>query len=189
MISSAELASSIRGAFRLARFDVAGFDNFDRTETGFWHSFSAALLVGPLQLVLSFAVAAASGGAARIGDDWLIGLLAFIVHWLAFPVVMLSVADRLDRRQRYFTFMVALNWSNLPQVLLLLFVYSPPLTALVPPEALRLIGAAAVAYILVYEWFVAKTGLDISGGKAVGIVLLDSAIGFAIFAIASIGQQ
>jgi len=86
-------------------------------------------------------------------------------------------------------FMVALNWSNLVQVGLLLLVYSPAAAMLLPPPMLRFVGTAAVAYILIYEWFIAKIGLDISGGKAVAIVLLDSLIGLAIFALASIGQH
>lgn len=189
MIPASELRNAVAGALRLARFDPHAFNDFNRTLEGFWRSFFAAVIVGPLQLLLSFEVAGASGGAAQIGADWPLGMLAFIVHWLAFPVVMLSVADWLDRRNRYFIFMVALNWSNLVQVCLLLLVYSPAASALLPPGMLRLIGAGAVAYILVYEWFIAKIGLDISGGKAVAIVLLDSLVGFAIFAVASIGQH
>ena len=93
--------------------------------------------------------------------------------------------DWLDRRERYFVFMVALNWSNLVQVGILLLVYSPAAAMLLPAQLLRPVGAAAVAYILVYEWYIAKVGLNISGGKAVAIVLLDSFIGAAIFAMRS----
>ena len=189
MIPAAELRNSIAGALRLARFDSSALNAFNRTLEGFWRSFFAAVIVGPLQLLLSFEVAANSGGAARIGDDWPLGLLAFIVHWLAFPVVMLTVVDWLDRRHRFFVFLVALNWSNLVQVGLLLLVYSPAAAMLLPAQLLRLVGSVAVAYILVYEWFIAKVGLDISGGKAVAIVLLDSFIGAAIFALAAFGQQ
>jgi hypothetical protein len=165
LIPSAELVRAIHGALRLARFDPQGFNFFNRTLEGFWRSFFAAVLVGPMQLLLTFEVASTSDGTARLGDGWLLGLLAFVVHWLAFPVVMLSVVDWLDRRHRYFVFMVALNWSNVVQVLLLLFVYSPVVSGLLPPEVTRLVGAGAVAFILVYEWF-----------------------GFAIFAVASLGQ-
>ena len=189
MIPVSEFRNAVAGALRLARFDPQAFNGFNRTLEGFWRSFVAAVIVGPLQLLLSFEVAGASGGAARVGEDWPLGLLAFAVHWLAFPVVMLSVVDWLDRRHRFFVFMVALNWSNLVQVGLLLLVYSPAASALLPPGLLRVVGAGAVAYILVYEWFIAKIGLDISGGKAVAIVLLDSLIGLAIFALASIGQH
>ena len=189
MITAAEFRSAVGGALRLARFDPQAFNAFNRTLEGFWHSFFAAVIVGPLQLLLSFEIAGNSGGAAQIGDDWPLGLLAFIVHWLAFPVVMLSAVDWLDRRHRYFVFMVALNWSNLVQVGLLLLVYSPAAAMLLPAPMLRLVGSVAVAYILVYEWFIAKIGLDISGGRAVAIVLLDSLIGFAIFILAAIGQH
>ena len=186
--SSAELTSAIRGALLLARFDAQGFNAFDRTLEGFWKSFFAAVLTGPLQLLLSFEVASASGGQARLGDDWLLGLLAFIVHWLAFPVVMLSVVDWLDRRQRYFAFMVAFNWSNLPQVVLLLLVYSPAVAGLMPPQAAQLLGSVVFAFILAYEWYIAKAGLDISGGKAVAVIVLDLLVSFGIFAAAAAGQ-
>ena len=189
MIPAAEFRNAVGGALRLARFDPQAFNGFNRTLEGFWRSFFAALIVGPLQLLLAFEVASNAGGTAEIGTDWPLGLLAFIVHWLAFPVVMLTVVDWLDRRHRFFVFMVALNWSNLVQVGLLLLVYSPAAAMLLPPPMLRFVGTAAVAYILIYEWFIAKIGLDISGGKAVAIVLLDSLIGLAIFALASIGQH
>lgn len=185
MISAAELSHAIRGAFRLTRFDADGLEDFDRSIDGFWRSFFAAVIVGPLQLLLAFEVV----GSMQLSESWLLGLFTYVVLWLAFPTLMLTVADRLDRRHRYVTFIVALNWSNLPQVLLLLLVYSPPVAALLPPDALQFIGSIALAYILVYEWFIAKTALDISSGKAAAIVALDSLVSIAIPFAASLGQQ
>ena len=97
MIPAVELRNAVVGALRLARFDPQAFNFFNRTLEGFWRSFVAAAIVGPLQLLLSFEVAGASGGVARVGEDWPLGLLAFVVHWLAFPVVMLSVASSSSR--------------------------------------------------------------------------------------------
>ena len=52
MITSRELAAALYGAWRLARFDPRGQDQFDTSVAGFWCSFQAAGIVVPAYVFL-----------------------------------------------------------------------------------------------------------------------------------------
>ena len=45
-----EIAGSLIGAMRLFRRDAGGLQNFNMTEDGFWRSFFAIALAGPMSI-------------------------------------------------------------------------------------------------------------------------------------------
>ena len=120
----AEVRLALTGALRLARGDARGLDCFNQTEEGFWHSFRAAVLCYPLYLILlSFPIQVGDTVVeVDVGRYFAVETIHFVISWVAFPLLMLPLVDRLGRSQRYFGFMVAYNWCQVPQTLVFAFV-------------------------------------------------------------------
>jgi len=177
-----EIAAALRGALRLARLDAGGLALFDRTLTGFWRSFFAAVIAAPAHLFL-LVITPEVPPDVPIGRAIAVESIAYAIRWLAYPFAMLLVVDLLRRRERFFDYMVAYNWSNVPQIFLLTLVTA--VGAALPDPLGPLLSALALLSILIYEWFVAKVGLLVSGPTAVTLVLLDLMLGVSISLVTS----
>ena len=112
----AEAWLALTGALRLARGDPGGLAYFDASEEGFWHSFRAAVFCYPLYLIL-LAFPIELGTPPEL-DPWrvlAVETIHYVISWVAFPLLMLPLVDWLQRSNRYFGFMVAYNWCQVPQ--------------------------------------------------------------------------
>ena len=103
--------------------------------------------------------------------------ISYAIGWLIFPFVMLFVVDMLNRRARYFDYLVPYNWSNIPQAVLVLLASG---VASLVPSLGGLLLVVVVVSTLIYEWFIAKTGLLISGTAATALALFDFALGLSL---------
>lgn len=178
MITTRELATALYGAWRLARLDPQGQNHFDASITGFWRSFQAAALLAPAYaLLITFDI-----GQREITVDplrlLLIQCLAYTINWTAFPLVMVSMAQRLDRKENYLRFIVAHNWANVLQMAVFLPVAA--VAAYSVGVASEILPLVATVMIFFYQWFVARTVLGINPFQAVGIVVVDLVLGVAL---------
>jgi len=164
------------GALRLAQMDRSGLEFFDRSENGFWRAFYAAVLVLPIYAATLLVVGRVAGDPSL----WLIEAAGYVVGWLAFPCLMLTLADLLDRRRHYFDFMVPYLWAALPQNVLLCGMTLLSASGLLPDEVGGLLRLAAFFCVLAYKWYIARVGLEISSGAAVGIVVVDISLDLLI---------
>jgi hypothetical protein len=180
--SANEVRAALVGSVRLARLDASGLQLFDRTLGGFWRSFFAAILIAPTQLFL-LAVTREIPDDVSVVRAVVVEASSYAMAWLAFPVVMLLVVDLLKRRERFFDYMVAYNWTNVPQAILLLIVTLLIAGGVLPGRLGDVLWYVALGSILTYQWFVAKVGLRISGLVAVALVLLDLVLALSIGAI------
>ena len=108
--------------------------------------------------------------------------LSFIILWLAFPVVISGVVRSLGRDERYIDFIIAYNWSQAVQNLVYLPLLMMILAGLIPAAVAPLLTTAAIAWSLIYTWYVARVALNISPLAAVGIVAIDFLLGTVIMA-------
>ncbi len=176
------MAAALYGAWRLARFDPRGQDHFDATVAGFWRSFQAAVIVAPAYVFLilvNLDQPFITAGAVRLT---LVESLAYVISWTAIPLVMVSLAQRLNREDNYIRFIVAHNWANVLQVAL--FLPAAFIAHMFGPTTQFLTLAAMVA-IFIYQWYVARTVLDITRFQAVGIVLVNLFLDIVITVIAN----
>jgi hypothetical protein len=178
----AELRHAIKGSLLLARGDRAGLDHFDRALDGFWHSFRAAALVYPLfLLLLTMRVSAARWEAA---GGWFVVVviesIGYVIGWTIFPLVMIGVTRWLGREARYFDFMAAYNWCQLPEGVLALVVALVVQSGALPGTAGRLVEVAAALAVLLYEWFIARAALETSRSAAALVVLVDVVLGAVV---------
>lgn len=172
MISLREIAYSIFGAWRLARFDPGGMQHFDTSIEGFWRSFFAAAIVAPAYIVLI----AVQGTPGAEGDDWLryplVETISYAVRWTAWPLVMFYVCKPIKREPRYIAYIVAYNWAQVigTGFFMLVVVLA---NGLLPHGSIGTAIFVTTMVLLVYQWFVARTALEIGGGLAAGLVFLD----------------
>ncbi len=168
-LTARETVYSIFGAYRLAMLDKTGLSYLDRSPEGALRSFNAALIVLPEVSLLRFVTVEG---------------LAYVISWTAFPLVMFHVSGLLDRAGRYFDFLSAYNWSSVIQMGVYLPVVAIADSGLLPEGLGEGLVLAVTMLVLMYQWFIARTTLDINGGSAAGVVLLDMILAVFITGVA-----
>lgn len=176
-----EMRSAIVGSLRLAKGDRGGLACFDRTLDGFWRSFLAGALSYPFYLILltmrvSLAQWQAAGGLPVV----LVETIAYVIAWVAFPLIMLSVLRWIGREHRFFDFMVPYNWCQLPQSVLFVLVGLDSEIGLLGASVGQALELAAAIAVLVYEWYIARVALQTTGLAASLVVLIDLVLGVII---------
>jgi len=179
-----EVRLALAGTWRLARGDRGGLSYFDRSFDGFWRSFRAAIISYPLYLVL-LAMRVSVGDWQRSGGLRIVTVetIGYVIGWVAFPLLMMTVTQRLGRAHRFFDFMVPYNWCQLPQSALFVLAGLAVEGGMLGPQPGESIGIVAVFATLVYEWYVwyiARVALDTTAAVAVFIALLDFVLGVMI---------
>jgi hypothetical protein len=176
MLSLAEIGPALYGAWRLAHFDPDGMRYFDRSIAGFWRSFQVALLGAPLWIIIlgvNLAPMHIGGGWTRVVIAETIG---YVIAWVAYPLAAFYLTRFLDRQQDYVGFIVALNWSQLLQLAILMPAHVIASTGLLSFDLNLILVLGVELACLVYEWFITRTALRLSGLGAVGFVVIDFVI-------------
>ena len=182
-ISAREVAEGLYGATRLAKGDAHGIQFFGDTPEAFWKSFWAAAIAAPayaLLVIIELADTQVASGPLRVA---LIESIAYVAAWVAFPLAMHYVAEFIDREERYIRFIAAANWASVLEVAVYLFITSVLALDVLPHAVAEILRLSAYAAILVYQWWVARVGLEIGRGGAVGVVVLDIVISLILNAI------
>jgi hypothetical protein len=176
-----EVQLAVGGTLRLAVGDRRGLGFFDTSIDGFWRSFRAALICYPLYLLLlGFRVDAPQWAASGIAPIVLAESIAFVISWVAFPLIILPLTRWLGREDRFLAFMVVYNWSQIPQTVLFAVVGLDGATGLLAPSAAHFTQLAAVVAVLVYEWYIARVALAVTGAQAMVVVIADLMLGTAL---------
>jgi hypothetical protein len=177
MIPASEIARSLYGAGRLARFDAGGMQFFENTLDGFWRSFFAAVIVAPMFTALAVIhlwEVPATGGPVRV---LFVETISYVLDWLIFPFVAIYIADFLGKGDRYLRYIAARNWAIVLQMVLFLIIALLSLTGLLDRSTMVTISIAATIAILIYQGFITRVGLDVSIRAAAAIVFLDLVLG------------
>lgn len=173
MIALTDVVRGLGAAWRLAHFDRSGQGWIDATQAGFVRSFAAAIIVAPGWLLLKFVVW--SDAPAPVAIDWSVAPFvlpsAYVLLWVAYPLMMSGVADVLGRGERWVAFVVANNWMQVVQLAVALPA-SVVIALLGPPWAMP-IAIAIQALLAAWSWFLARVTLDIAGLPAAFVVILD----------------
>ncbi len=185
MLSAREAATSLYGAYRLARFDARGMTYFETSLAAFWRSFYAAVIVAPVFAVLLVMRYAAGGAAVDEVRFASVEAIAYVIAWVAFPLVMVSLARLLDREERYLGYIVAYNWAAVLRNALYMPVVMLGVTGTVPAETVGPLILIALSVVFVYIWFIARVALDVGAWTAVALVALDFALSVFIDVVAS----
>ncbi len=175
-----EIVYGLYGAWRLLRRDPGGVQFFRTDAEGFWNSFFAAVIVAPGYAVLVGLHLADGGASADALSTVLIHLEAYAITWLAFPVAMHFLCVGLEREEHWVTFVVALNWTKVVQLVLYLPLALLAATGLLGPGGGTLVTLVAMGVVLLYQWYVTRTVLDVNGMTAAGLTGIDLVLGIFI---------
>jgi hypothetical protein len=179
-----DIASVLEGVRRVARLDAQGVRVFDASIDGFWRSFWAAVILAPLAgvTVLLEARSIEEGGEAT--RFILLQACAYVTNWVAFPLLMLRITAFLQRGHNYLRYIVAYNWFRLIEALIVYPLALLAATELVPVDAIAFFGLMAISLMLLYDWFIAKSALEVEGGTAAAIVLIGFLLSYLINGLA-----
>jgi hypothetical protein len=181
-----EVQTAVTGTLRLAVGDRRGLALFDTSIDGFWRSFRAAVICYPLYLLLvCFRVTAAKWEASGVAPILLVETIAYVITWVAFPLLILPVARQFRRGDRFLAFMVAYNWSQIPQTVVVVLVVLDGATGLLPPSEASFAGLLAIIATLVYEWYIARVALAVTGAQAALVVIIDLLLNTAMGRVAA----
>lgn len=181
-MSPSYVLHALMTAFRVARFDNNAVDDFDQSVDGFFRSFFGIVLAAPLYSIAVMAqhriaeeLAEASGESLPVtgAGFYLIEWGAYVVNWIALPVVMILITRLIGVAPRYVPFIVAYNWGSCFVLALSAIPYFFYLLGVIPLIGVALLYYPVVIFALVYHWRIARDGLQIPGLTAAGIVLLD----------------
>jgi hypothetical protein len=174
----AEVQLAVGGALKLARGDPRGLGFFDTSIDGFWRSFRAAVICYPFFLMLlGFRVSAAHWQSSGLMPIVIVETIGYVISWAAFPLLMLPLSRWLGREDRFLPFMVAYNWSQVPQTALFVILALGAASGLVPRALSQFADLAAAVAVLLYEWYIARVALAVPSSQAVPVVLLDLVLG------------
>ncbi len=175
-----EMARALYGAYRLALLAPAGMGFFRNTPGAFWRSFRAALLIAPFYVVLLSMRYAVGEVTTPFGRFMVIEAIAYVIAWVAFPVMMDGLATLMDRRQHYIRCIVAYNWAAVLQNMLYLPLAMLSVSGVLPPGSGGFLGFVILLAVMGYTWFVIRTALDIPGSRAFALVGIDFALSLLI---------
>jgi len=173
MAPLSEIIRSLYGALHLARGDTSGMAFFNATEQGFWRSFTAAILIAPLfALLLTIRYHVNEAGVSLLRFT-AIETIAYVVSWVAFPLLLYHLTDILGTGHRFIRYIVAYNWASVLQNLLYLPFALLVEAHLVQGAGSTFFGILLLGLVLLYTWFVTRTALEVTNLLAAGLVMID----------------
>jgi hypothetical protein len=178
------VAYALYGALRLARLDRSGIAYFDRTLEGFWASYQAAALAFiPYLLTLQLEITDLQWKKAGAPRIYAVMVIGYVIFWAGYPLVVMPLLQWLGRERRAFDFLVPYNWAQFLETAALLFVQALAAGAVLPKSAAIAALSALQAATLVYEWFIARVALEVTGGQATLIVAVNFAFAMVVSGI------
>jgi uncharacterized membrane protein YphA (DoxX/SURF4 family) len=119
-------------------------------------------------------------------QDGIADFLATLIALLAPPVISQAIARRWGREERWFRFATALNWCQwvLPLIAAVLVLLAGFMVQAGVPmrQAVIMLCCVLLAYAFWLQWFLARRGLDLSGLRAAGLVVLVNLLTIALVA-------
>lgn len=179
-----ETLKSLYGAYRLARYDAGGMAFFNVAIDGFWRSFFAAAIIAPFYILLLYLRFNAGDMNVHPYRFAAVEAISYVLSWVTFPVVMISLARFLEREKNYLSYIVAYNWASVLQNAVYLPLAMLMVSGLLPDGAAGALSLIVFLLILAYTWFITVTALGLSRSPAAGIVVLDLVISLLINATA-----
>lgn len=172
-ITAGEIIRSVHGVYRLARFDPGGMNDLDRTAEGALRSFWAPALILPFYAVLMILRLPAPAAELPLWRVVAVEGIGYVISVVLYPLVMHHITNALNRGAFYPGFVSAYNWSAVVQVAIYLPVSLLSLSGALPGGVGGALVFGVTMAMLTYQWYIARTALQVSGFAAAAMVLLD----------------
>ena len=168
MLSSTEIARGVQGALGFLQRDQGAPFYFENTFAACLRSFRVMALVAPiygLYLLLYYSNVHAEADEVEI---LVVEALRYVVDWLLFPVIFYEIARRRGWLDRYPRYIGALNWINLPALILALIGITLSLMA---PRVIAVVVELGLRGVFFY-WFLMATRMTLGTNWLFSVVLL-----------------
>jgi hypothetical protein len=173
MILREQLLAALYGVWQVLKLDACAFDFFEKTPGGFARSFLPALVVSPLHLLHEVLVYDAARSKLAFAPYLVVQILSDVLSWTLFPFAMIYVARLLARETRYFWYMVPYNWFQLPLGLALFPIILLADVGIVSMQMAAFVNLVVLTLFFTFGSFMARVGLQVGLGSAIGIVVVD----------------
>jgi hypothetical protein len=179
MITVQEATTGLYAAWRLLLRDRAAVQLLDGSPSGAIKSFFCALIVLPVHV---FVILAGPLIPAEIdmGRLLLVDLIAFVIEWAAWPLVMAYLAPAIQRDEELCRYIAARNWAAGPQYLLLFGITLLSAVGLVPKPVFQTLAVVVFLVVLFYDLFIIRVVLRVSAATAVGLLIAATMLGIFI---------
>jgi hypothetical protein len=168
---------------RLARgrADGVGLVSSSRasTESSFW-AIAFCLPSVICRLLMTWVATGIPAHAAHLAAR---ELIVFVVGWLVFVEVTHWLAVPLGRTEQWGRFIALWNWCNVVEGVLIVAGGIPGMLG-APDVADQACELITIGWALWLEWFAIRLALGVGSAAAVGLVLLDQAIGILLGSLA-----
>ncbi len=168
MLSAAEIARGVKGALGFLQRDPTAPQHFDNTMEACLRSFRVMALVAPLYAIYLLIYYSDVTVTADETEIVVVEAMRYVVDWLLFPVIFYEAARRRGWLDRYPRYIGALNWINLPAMVVV-----------IAGQAVSSVAPAAVAVMidlglraLVFYWFLMTTRMALGTSWPISVVLL-----------------
>jgi hypothetical protein len=168
VLSAAEITRGVQGALGFLWRDPAAALHFDNTMEACLRSFRVMALVAPLYAIYLLLYYSNVTTTADEMEIVFVEGLHYIVDWLLFPVIFYEVARRRAWLDRYPRYISALNWINLPAMVVAIIGLA---ISAVAPTAVAIIVDLGLKALLFY-WFLTTTRMTLSPSWAISVALL-----------------
>ena len=168
MLSAAEIARGVQGALGFLKRDATAPQHFDNTMEACLRSFRVMALVAPLYaiyLLIYYSDVTVNADGMEIA---VVEAMRYIVDWLLFPVIFYEAARRRGWLDRYPRYIGALNWINLPAMVVV--IVGQGLSSVAPAAVAVIIDLGLRA--LLFYWFLMATRMALGTSWPISVVLL-----------------
>jgi hypothetical protein len=168
VLSAAEIARGVQGALGFLKRDATAPQHFDNTMEACLRSFRVMALVAPLYaiyLLIYYSDVTVNADGAEIA---VVEAMRYIVDWLLFPVIFYEAARRRGWLDRYPRYIGALNWINLPAMVVV--IVGQGLSSVAPAAVAVVIDLGLRA--LLFYWFLMATRMALGTSWPISVVLL-----------------
>jgi hypothetical protein len=166
--------------WRLAHLDPSGMRMLDTSETALWRSFQAAIIAAPFYVALVYLRSDDHPLSPDLFRAFSVEAIGYAIGWVAFPLASWYLVNALGKDQRYPGYIIAYNWSQLLQIMVLLPIEAIAATAVLPGLIVTILGLGATGAILYYQYFIVRTALGVEIFPAIGFVAMDMMIGLLL---------
>jgi hypothetical protein len=168
VLSAAEITRGVQGALGFLRRDPAALLSFDNTMEACLRSFRLMAVTAPFYVVYSLIRYANLSVTIDTGELIAIETMSYVINWLLYPVIFYEVARRRGWLERYPRYIAALNWTNLPGIVIAIAAI---VIKMIVPTAIGGILEIALQALFFY-WFLVITRLTLGTDWAMAVVLL-----------------
>lgn len=160
---------------------------FDFSVEGFWGSFAAIVLLIPAFAVstigeaqLSIMLAEMPNGVFPWGPFVFTRVVALIVDWVTFPILLGLAAKPLGIGGRYAAYIIVRNWASVVSAAIYVIPEILLSFGLVGTDGWLLASLITLVAVLAYNYRVARLALGTPVAFSIGLVILDFLVSIGV---------